>query len=115
MNFRQAVVGSNDKNCIANRVGGRHVALFIAAMEMICETSVHSFDVGEFLVSDLSAGKLARKSFERADNWNDLVDLCLGDFPVNGAAVRRRPDTPFGRKQFQRLANRRARYPESST
>lgn len=79
MNFRQAVVSSNRQNRVAYRVGGLHVGLFIAVMEMICQTLVHGLDVGEFLVSDLSTSKLACNAFERADNWNDLVDLRLRD------------------------------------
>lgn len=115
MNSRQGVVGSNHQNCVAYRVGRLHVGFFIAVMEMICETLVHSLDVGEFLVSDLSTSKLARKAFERADNRNDLVDLRLRDWSVNGTAVWQRPNPCFGSKQFERLANGRSRYPEAIT
>ena len=87
MNFRQAVVGGNHEHRAAYRVGSLHVGLLLAALEMICETFVHGFDVGELLVSDLGASELTCKAFERADNRNDLVDLRLRDRRDDGAAA----------------------------
>ena len=115
MNFRQAVVSRDRKNRAADRVGGLHVGSFFGVMVVIRETFVQSLDVDEFLVYDPGTGKLAREAFERADNWNDLIDLGVRHCPGNGTAVCERSQAGFSREQFERLANGTARDPEAST
>src|SRR5262249_25672917 len=86
----------------------------LALAKMLCESFVEGLDIDEFLVTDAGTSKLPRKRFERADDRNDTVDLCLHDRVEDRTVACKWSRAPVRHEQSERLANGCTRHAESS-